>query len=181
MKNCGVLVSTRPDGAARRKRDTRALSKIGLVVQPQCLVHLEAAETTIDAWKALQSAYEDKCVFFTTRWKKHVNKNRDELNMKFRKMYWLLERNSDLSKLKKIIIYKQILQPVWSYGIQLSRCASDSVIQVIQRFQSKVLKCIVQAPWYTRNSDLYRDLRIETVTDIITRLASSHKKRLQIT
>jgi hypothetical protein len=54
------LVSTRPDGAANRKRDTRALSKIGLLVQPQCLVHLEDAETTMDAWNALQSAYEDK-------------------------------------------------------------------------------------------------------------------------
>jgi hypothetical protein len=53
----------------------------------------------------------------------------------------------------------------------------DSNIQVIQRFQNKVLKCIVQAPWYIRNSD-HRDLRIETVTDIITRLASSHKKKV---
>jgi hypothetical protein len=42
-----------------------------------------------------------------------------------------------------------------------------------------MLKCIVQAPWYIRNSDLHRDLGIETVTDIVTRLASSDKKRLQ--
>jgi hypothetical protein len=57
--------------------------------------------------------------------------------------------------------------------------ASDSNIQMIQRFQNKVLKCTVQEPWYIRNSDLHWDLRIETVTDIVTRLASSHKKRLQ--
>jgi hypothetical protein len=30
------LVSTRPDVAANRKRETRALGKIGLLVQPQC-------------------------------------------------------------------------------------------------------------------------------------------------
>jgi hypothetical protein len=52
-------------------------------------------------------------------------------------------------------------------------------IQVIQRFQNKVLKCIVKAPWYIRNNDLHQDLRIETVTDIITKLANSHKKRFQ--
>jgi hypothetical protein len=46
-----------------------------------------------------------------------------------------------------------------------------SAFQVIQCFENKVIKCIVQAPWYIRNSDLHRDLRIETVTDIITRLA----------
>jgi hypothetical protein len=112
------------------------------------------------------------------RWNEHIKMNRDELNIKFRKMYWLLGRNSELSTCNKLILYKQVLLPVWSYGIQLWDCASDSNIQVIQRFQNKVLKCIVQAPWYIRNSDLHRDLGIETVTDINTRLAVSHKKRL---
>jgi hypothetical protein len=94
-------------------------------------------------------------------------------------MYWLLGCNSELSIYNKLILYKQVLRPVWSYGIQLWGCASDSNIELIQRFQNKVLKCIVEAPWYIRNSDLHRDLRIETVTDIITSLASSHKRRLQ--
>jgi hypothetical protein len=56
------LVSTRPGGAANRERETRGLSKIRLLVQPQCLVHLEGVETTMDAWNAWQSAYEDKGV-----------------------------------------------------------------------------------------------------------------------
>jgi hypothetical protein len=110
------------------------------------------------------------------RWKEHIKMKRDELNIKFRKMYWLLGRNSELSIYNKLILYQRVLRPVWSYGIQLWGCANDSNIQVIQRFQNKVLKCIVQAPWYIRNSDL-RDLRIETVTDIITRLARCRKKR----
>jgi hypothetical protein len=115
----------------------------------------------------------------TLRWKEHIKMKCDELDIKFRKVYWLLGRNSELSIYNKLILYKQILRPVWSYGIQLWGCASDSNIRVIQRFQNKVLKCIVQAPWYIRNGDLRRDLGIETVTDIITRLASSHKKGLQ--
>jgi hypothetical protein len=112
-------------------------------------------------------------------WKEHIKMKRDELNIKFRKMYWLLRRNSELSIYNKLILYKQVLRSVWSYGIQLWGCTSNSSIQVIQRFQNKVLKCIVQAPWYIRNSGLHRDLKIETVTDIITGLANSHKKRLQ--
>jgi uncharacterized protein YeeX (DUF496 family) len=50
---------------------------------------------------------------------------------------------------------------------------------VIQRYENKVLKCIINAPWYVRNSDLHRDLGIETVTDIIAKFASCHEKRLQ--
>jgi hypothetical protein len=80
------------------------------------------------------------------RWKEHIKKKCDELNIKFRKMYWLLGRNSELPIYKKLILYKQVLRPVWSYGIQLWDCTSDSNIRVIQRFQNKVLKCIVQAP-----------------------------------
>jgi hypothetical protein len=94
-------------------------------------------------------------------------------------MYWLLGHNNELSIYNKLILYKQVLRPVRSYGIQLWGCASDSNIQVIQRFQNKVLECIVQVPCSIHNNDLHRDLRIETVTGIITRLASSHKKRLQ--
>jgi hypothetical protein len=90
-----------------------------------------------------------------------------------------LDATLELSIYNKLIPHKQVLRPVWSYGIQLWGCASYSNIQVIQRFQNRVLKCIVQAPWYIRNSHLHRDLRIETITDIITRFVSSHKKSLQ--
>jgi uncharacterized protein YeeX (DUF496 family) len=62
---------------------------------------------------------------------------------------------------------------VWS----ISRYSSN--IQVIQRYQNKVLKYIVNAPWYVRNSDLHRDLGIKAVTDIIVMFANSHEKRLQ--
>jgi hypothetical protein len=71
------------------------------------------------------------------------------------------------------------MHSVWSYGIQLWVCASDSNIEVIQHDQNKVLKCVANAPWYSRNIDLHHDLGIETGTDIIIEFASSHEKRLQ--
>jgi hypothetical protein len=79
------------------------------------------------------------------QWKEHIKKKRDELNIKFMKMYWLLGRNSELSVHNKLTLYKQVIRAVWSYDIQLWGCASDSNIQVIQRYQNKVLKCIVNA------------------------------------
>jgi uncharacterized protein YeeX (DUF496 family) len=99
--------------------------------------------------------------------------------MNFRKMYWLLGRNFELSVHNKLTLYKQVIRPDWSYGIQLCGCASSYNIQVVQRYQNKVLKCIVNASLYVRNSDLHRDLGIETVTDIIVKFAKSHEKRLQ--
>jgi hypothetical protein len=72
----------------------------------------------------------------------------------------------------------EVVLSVWSYGIQLWGCISDSDIEVIQCYQNKVPKCTVNAPWYIRNSD-HRDLGIETVTHIITKFTNSHEKRLQ--
>jgi hypothetical protein len=71
------------------------------------------------------------------RWKEHIKKKRDELNIKFRKMYWLLGRNSELSVHSKLTLYKQVIRPVLSYGISLWGCVSESNIQVIQRYQNK--------------------------------------------
>ena len=113
------------------------------------------------------------------RWKAHVKKKREELNIKFRKMYWLMGRHSSMSVENKIILYNQVLKPVWTYGIQLWGCASQSNINTIQKFQNNVLRCIVNAPWYIRNTDLHRDLGMETVSDTIRKLAIAHQTRLQ--
>jgi hypothetical protein len=59
------------------------------------------------------------------QWREHIKKKRDELNIKFREMYWLLGCSSELSIHNKLILYKQVICPVWSYGIHLWRCASD--------------------------------------------------------
>lgn len=112
------------------------------------------------------------------RWKAHVKKKRDELGLKYRKMYWLMGRNSSLSIYNKLLLYKQILKPVWTYGIQLWGCTKKSNLETIQRFQNKVLRNIVDAPWYIRNSDLHRDLEVEPVTCEIQKFARKHEERL---
>lgn len=113
------------------------------------------------------------------RWKVHVKKKCEELRLKHRKMYWLLGRNSQLSTHNKLMLYKQILKPIWTYGIQLWGCTKPTNLNIIQRFQNKVLRDIVNAPWYVRNSDLHRDLAVETVANEVCKAARKHEERLQ--
>jgi hypothetical protein len=61
-----------------------------------------------------------------------------------------------------IFIYKTVLKPVWTYGIELRGCATKSNIAVIQRYQSKHLRSITNAPWYVSNHTLHFDLHIPT-------------------
>ena len=74
------------------------------------------------------------------------------------------------------MLYKQILKPIWTYGIQLWGCTKQSNTDIIQRFQNKVLRNIVEAPRYIRNADLHRHLQIEIVTN--ENFAKKHEERL---
>jgi hypothetical protein len=56
-------------------------------------------------------------------------------------------------------------------------CTKPSNTDVIQKFQNKVLRNIVDAPWYVRNADLHRDLKMEKVTTEIRRFARKHEER----
>jgi len=87
-------------------------------------------------------------------------------------------RRSVLSTQNKMMLYKQILKPVWTYGIQLWGCTKQSNIDIIQRFQNKVLRNIFDVPWYIRNADLQRDLQMEMITNEIGKFAKKHEDRL---
>jgi hypothetical protein len=53
----------------------------------------------------------------------------------------------------KFLIYKTILKSIWAYGIQLWGTASTSNIKILERFQSKALRMITDAPWYLPNME----------------------------
>ena len=112
------------------------------------------------------------------RWKEHVKIKRKELDIKYRKMYWLIGKRSELNTSNKLLLYRQILKPVWTYGIQLWGCTKKTNVKIIQTFQNKVLRRIVAAPWYIRNDNLHRDLKMESVSEEITKYADKYAQRL---
>ena len=59
-------------------------------------------------------------------WEKHILTKRTQLDLKLRKLYWIIGRQSKLSLENKLLLYKTILKPVWTYGIQLWGSAANS-------------------------------------------------------
>lgn len=112
------------------------------------------------------------------RWKVHVKKKKEQLNLKYKSMYWMLGRRSGLTVQNKVLIYQQVLKPIWTYGIQLWGCTKKSNRECLEVFQNKVLRSIVNAPWYSRNEDIRRDLNVESVSAEIARFAKKHEDRL---
>jgi hypothetical protein len=91
-------------------------------------------------------------------WHTHIFSKHKQLGLSLTKMYWLLGRKSKLSFNNKFLIYKVILKPIWTYGIQLWGTTSNSNIEILERFQPNVLRLIVDAPWYISNSVICNDL-----------------------
>jgi hypothetical protein len=94
-------------------------------------------------------------------------------------MYWLLGRKSKLSSSNKLLIYKAILKPVWTYGIQLGGTASTSNTENPRTFPIESLahdsgRTSVRAEY----GYAIRDLQTLTVKKEIRRYSSQYSARL---
>jgi hypothetical protein len=70
-------------------------------------------------------------------WQQHIFTKWKQLGLTLTKMYWLLGRSSRLSLPNKLLLYKSILKPIWTYGIQLWGTTSTANIEMLELFQSK--------------------------------------------
>jgi len=92
----------------------------------------------------------------------------------------IIGRKSKLSLENKLLIYKTTLKPIWTYGIPLWCTSSNSNIEIPQQFQNKVLRSIVNAPWYVPNTIIHTDLQIPTVKAEITNFSTKYREKLII-
>jgi hypothetical protein len=111
-------------------------------------------------------------------WKNHIAKKRKQLDLKTRDIQWLIGRHSPLTLDNKILIYKAVLKPVWTYGIELWGCATKSNIAIIQRYQSKILRTMTNAPWYVTNLTLHSDLPIPFVRTVFQESIAKYRETL---
>lgn len=112
-------------------------------------------------------------------WKEHVKSKISQAKSVRAKLNTLIGRNSRLSLENKMLIYKQVIRPVLTYGIQLWACAPTTTTNKVQIFQNKSLRAATNAPFYCRNSDLHKDLHIETFAELARSAAIQHIHRLQ--
>lgn len=111
--------------------------------------------------------------------KDHIDKKRKELDIKRKKFYYILNRNSPLSLKNKLLIYKVMLKPIWTYCLPLWGLASSSNIEKIQRFQNITLRVCTGAPNFLSNEDLHKDLSLTTVQEEIHKVAERHRSKIE--
>jgi len=107
-----------------------------------------------------------------------VSTKRKQLDLKLRKLSWIIGRTSQLSLQNKLLVYKAILKPFWTYGVQLWGSASNSNTETLQRSQSKVLRLIMDAPCYVQNAVIKRDLKVLLVRQKVRNYSVTYRQRL---
>ena len=66
-----------------------------------------------------------------------------------------------------------------TYGIQLWGTASNSNIDILKKFQSKVLRIITNAPWYVPNVVIKHDLQVPSVRQEVRTFRVTYHARLR--
>ncbi|GFX41378.1 probable RNA-directed DNA polymerase from transposon X-element [Trichonephila clavipes] len=91
----------------------------------------------------------------------------------------LVGRRSPLSLENKVILYKQILRPVITYGSPVWGAAAATHMKKIQVMQNKILRVMTNAPWYVRNDVIHNDLQMEPIANYITKLSRNVFKSIE--
>jgi hypothetical protein len=111
-------------------------------------------------------------------WNYHITALQKHLDLRTKDLHWIIGKHSPLSLNNKLLNYKVMVKPVWTYGIELWGCASPSNIATIQRYQSKMLRLITNAPWFVTNQTLHQDLCTEKVETEFRKKVAAHYRTL---
>jgi len=91
----------------------------------------------------------------------------------------LVSRKALKNELKnKILVYKAIIKPTWTYGMQLWGTACEGNRRIIQRFQNKALRIISDAHIYHSNVEIHEHLKVPWVRNEITKASKRYTFRL---
>jgi len=101
------------------------------------------------------------------------------MDLRHKELYWLLGRSSPLFVGNKLLLYKSLITPIRTYGIELWGRACKSNTAIIQRCQSKILRTIVDTLWYVTNAVIHEDLGIPTVQEVVPTRSIKHRMKLE--
>lgn len=110
---------------------------------------------------------------------KHTANLVTKLKARRTKLDWLLNNNSKLPTNSKILLYKQLIAPVWHYALPIwGALTSQTQINRVAAFQSTTIRKITNAPWLTRNSTLHSDLKIPTFEETYDKTSTKYANQI---
>lgn len=109
----------------------------------------------------------------------HVQALRIKLWARIKKLHWLLKSCSKLPIKTRVIVYKQLVAPIWQYSLPIwGSLVSELQFSRIRVIQNKTLRLITDANWHVRNATLHADLKVKPVDEIFDTMSANYAERL---
>lgn len=133
-------------------------------------------------WNREDSAIKYLGVYLDKRlkWGYHINKKINEAHVRLIQLYPLLNKKSSLKAECGKLLYTSILRPIFIYGSPVWSNACHTQINKLQTFQNKVLRIVLNAPWFIRNSLIQRELDILPIKEFIRKIYKSYHVKLKV-
>ncbi|GFU93655.1 RNA-directed DNA polymerase from mobile element jockey [Trichonephila clavipes] len=104
---------------------------------------------------------------------RNLTHKRDKFRKALRALYPLIGWNSQLNMYNKILLYTAVLRPILTYGSPVWGYAADANIKILEVAQNSIIRSIVKADRYTKNSIIYKDIKVLPLKNYIQKLAIS--------
>lgn len=103
--------------------------------------------------------------------KQNVKISISKANGALRQLFPLLKRNSCLTTENKLMIYKALIRPIFTYAAPIWSHLSNYAFEPLEIFQNKCLRIIHNAPRYTRTQHLRDISKLPKIKDLTLKLA----------
>ncbi|KAG5673197.1 hypothetical protein PVAND_003264 [Polypedilum vanderplanki] len=115
-------------------------------------------------------------------YKTHVEKVIAKANTAIKILYPLINRYSKLHVNNKITIYKLAIRPILTYAMPALTEMAPSHIRKIQTIQNKVIKMILNRPWFESTDEIHRVTNLPRIDCFIEKLTKNfHSKLINLT
>lgn len=120
-------------------------------------------------WIAKDAAVRYLGLYLDTRltWSLHINVKLNQCHARLKQLYPLINRKSSLKAECTVILYKALLRPLALYASSVWCNTSVTNLRKLQKFQNKVLRIAVNAPWFVRNQQIHYELGVSPIREFI--------------
>lgn len=103
----------------------------------------------------------------------HIDHVIEKTNKKIKVLYSLINRNSKLNINNKLLLYKIVLRPTLTYACPIFNEIAKSHLKKLQIIQSKILKTMLNVPWFTSTEYIHNITEIPLILNHINTLSNN--------
>ncbi|GBN36527.1 RNA-directed DNA polymerase from mobile element jockey [Araneus ventricosus] len=92
--------------------------------------------------------------------KKHIPTIKTKFRAASRKLFPLIERDSEMNRKYKLRVYTAILRPIITYGCPIWGAAANSNIRMLEILENNIIRLICNTGWYMRNEDIRNAIKL---------------------